>query len=437
MPTQVHSPTADAVLRQTVWAATAPPATPTPRLETSVTADVCIVGAGYAGLSAALHLAAAGTRVVVLEAEIPGFGGSGRNGGQVIAGLKHDPREIEALFPADIANRLIPFVAGTADLVFDLIKTHRMDVPRSRAGWLQGATSRAGFEAVRQRAEDWARRGVAARILDAREAADISGAQGTYHGAWIDPRGGAIQPLAYVRGLLDAALKLGASVHGGSRVTAIERAGAKWKVQTAQGPQVTAERVVVCTNAMSDGLVPGLARSVLAPYSYQVATAPLSDTNRQTILAAGEVMSDTRNLNFYFRQNHEGRLLMGGRGPFRTAQGPRDWLHLERMIGQMFPDLGDIEITHRWSGQVAVTRDFLPHLHEPVPGMIVDIGCMGRGVGLQTAIGKAIAAYLTTGDERALPLPLKPIVPLPLHGLHKAYLATIIAWYRLKDARVA
>ena len=216
------------------------------------------------------------------------------------------------------------------------------------------------------------------------------------------------------------------------------RVGAKWRVQVAHGPQVTAERVVVCTNAYSsDALVPGLARSIVAPFSYQVATAPLSHNLRGSILAAGQVMSDTRNLNFYFRLNHEGRLLMGGRGPFRTAQDPRDWLHLERMIARMFPFAGDVEITHRWSGQVAVTRDFLPHLHEPAPGMIVDIGCMGRGVALQTAIGQAIAAYLTSGDARALPLPLKAIEPLPLHGLRKAYLAAIIAWYRLKDARVA
>ena len=275
-------------------------------------------------------------------------------------------------------------------------------------------------------------------MLNATEAAGISGSVANYHGAWLDPRGGAVQPLDYVRGLLAAALENGAIVHGRSVVTQIERKGPKWRVWLAHGPQVTAERVVVCTNAYGgDSLVPGLARSIVAPFSYQVATAPLSHNQRSAILPAGQVMSDTRNLNFYFRQNHEGRLLMGGRGPFRTAQGPRDWLHLERMIARMFPMIGNIEITHRWSGQVAVTRDFLPHLHEPAPGLVIDIGCMGRGIALQTAIGKSIAGYLRTGDERALPLPLKPIDPLPLHSLRKAYLATIIAWYRLKDARVA
>ena len=102
----------------------------------------------------------------------------------------------------------------------------------------------------------------------------------------------------------------------------------------------------------------------------------------------------------------------------------------------MFPQLKGAPIEHRWCGRVALTRDFLPHLHEPAPGLLVDIGCMGRGVGLQTAMGQAMADYVATGDKRALPLPLVPIRPLPFHPLHKAYVAAIVAWYRMTDGGV-
>ncbi|MGH7125234.1 MAG: NAD(P)/FAD-dependent oxidoreductase, partial [Stellaceae bacterium] len=122
-------------LSPALWAATSSPAPPTPPLEESISADVCIVGGGFAGLSTALHLAERGIRAVVLEAYEPGWGASGRNGGQVIPGLKYDPDEIVGLYGAERGERLIEFVGGTADVVFDLIEKHSMDVPRLRKGW--------------------------------------------------------------------------------------------------------------------------------------------------------------------------------------------------------------------------------------------------------------------------------------------------------------
>ncbi len=147
--------------------------------------------------------------------------------------------------------------------------------------------------------------------------------------------------------------------------------------------------------------------------------------------------SDTRNLLFYFRLDHEGRLLMGGRGPFREPKSNDDWGHLERVAVKMFPQLRDVEIAHRWCGRVAITRDFLPHLHEPAPGLLVDIGCMGRGIGLQTAMGQAMADYIATGNPDALPVPLTPVKALPLHTFHRAYLSAIITYYRLQDGGIA
>ena len=422
-------------LEPSLWAATAPPPVPTPRLEGDLSADVCVIGAGYAGLSTALHLAERGTNVLVLEAREPGWGASGRNGGQVIPGLKYDPDELMEKAGPERGPRLVDFAGKTADIVFDLIEKHGMEVPHTREGWIQSAHTPATVELVRSRAEQWSRRGVETEFLDKD---DMERRLGTrqYEAGWLDRRGGAIQPLAYARGLTKAAMAAGARICGDSAVTALERNDGRWVVRTAHRPAVSAERVVVCTNGYSDDLVPKLRQTIIAPNSFQVATAPLSDNLRKSILPDGQVTSDTRNLLLYFRHDHEGRFLMGGRGPFREPRGVQDWSHIERVLVMMFPQLKGVPIEYRWGGRVALTRDFLPHLHEPEPGLLVDIGCMGRGVGLQTAIGKAMAEYMTTGDEKALPFPIIPVKPLPLHTFHKAYAAAIIAWYRMTDGGV-
>ena len=421
-------------LEPSLWAATAQPAPPTPPLAESARADVCIIGAGYAGLSTALHLAERGARAIVLEAQEPGFGGSGRNGGQVIPGLKYDPDELEAVFGPERGPRLVQFAGSTADVVFDLIARFRMDVPHVRDGWIQGAHSSAAVKEVRRRAEQWARRGAQATFLDKAETDRHLGG-GEYLASWIDRRGGGIQPLSFARGLAKAALAAGATIHGQTPATGLYRDQGGWTVETGAGARVTADRVVICTNGYTGDLWPGLSETVIAPNSYQIATAPLSDNLRKSILPFGQVSSDARKLLLYFRLDHEGRLLLGGRGPFREPTGPSDWSHLESMLARLFPQVQGVPIQHRWCGRVAVTRDFLPHLHEPAVGLIVDIGCMGRGVGLQTAIGKALADYIVTGDEAALPFPRLPIRRIPFHGLKRLYFAAAVAWYRFLDRR--
>jgi glycine/D-amino acid oxidase-like deaminating enzyme len=410
-------------LAPSLWAATAAPAPPTPPLEESTSADVCIVGGGYAGLSTALHLAERGIRALVLEAREPGWGASGRNGGQVIPGLKYDPDEIIAMFGAERGQRLIEFAGATADVVYDLIEKHRMDVPRTRNGWIQGAHTAAAVELVRSRAEQFLDKPTTDRLLGTDK----------YQGGWLDRRGGAIQPLSYARGLAKAALDAGARIHGETPATRLVRAGARWSVQTGQGATVTADRVVICTNGYTGELWPQLRQTAIAVNSYQVATEPLSDNLARSVLPEGQVLSDTRQLLLYFRLDHQHRLLMGGRGPFREPKGERDWAHLARVIPKMFPQLAGVPIAFRWCGRIAVTRDHLPHLHEPTPGLLIDMGCQGRGIGLQTAVGKAMAEYIATSNAAALPLPFAPIEPIPFHGLQRLYVGAVVAWYRLTD----
>lgn len=424
-------------LTPSLWAATAAPAPDTAPLDSDAQADVVIVGAGYCGLSTALHLAERGVRVVVLEAREVGFGGSGRNGGQVIPGLKHDPSELIAMFGAEKGQRLVDFAGSTADAVFDLIDKHRMDVPHVRRGWIQGSHTTDALKLAERRAHDWGAQGVATQLLDRAETARLLGTD-KYFGGWVDPRGGGVQPLSYARGLAQAAIAAGVVIHTASPVTQLAQAGGKWHVTTKQGTKVVAERVVLATNGYTDDLWPQLRKSIINANSFQVATEPLAEPVRRSILPEGHVTSDARNLLLYYRIDHTGRLIMGGRGSFREPDPsqPGNWSHLENVVGKLFPQAAGVPIAYRWCGHVAITRDYMPHLHEPAPGLLIDIGCQGRGVGLQTRMGQALAEYIATGNQQALPVAPSSIKPFPLYGLRRLYVSAVIGWYRMTDGGV-
>jgi glycine/D-amino acid oxidase-like deaminating enzyme len=414
-----------------VWEETAVAAPEVAALAGAQRTRVLVVGAGYLGLCAALHLAEAGVEVVVADAESPGWGASGRNGGQVIPGLKYDPSELEAMFGRERGARIWRFAGATADFVFDLIARHRLDCAARRAPWVQGIHSAAAEARARRRIADWQARGASVDYLDRAQVAAIAGTD-IYRGAFVDRRGGALQPLSYARELARAALAAGARVHRGARVVRLERAHGGFRAVTATGASVDAEIVLMATNAYADGLVPGLARSIVALNSLQIATAPIPPALRATLLPNGETLSDTRRVIRYWRLDDAGRLLMGGRGPYGNADRASDWNHLAQDVRRHFPSLDAIAFTHRWGGRVAVHVDYLPRLHRPQPGLFVAIGCQGRGVAWQSAMGAELARLAT--DARYDPvLPITPVRPIAFHPLKAAGVAATIAAYRMLD----
>ncbi|WP_060483138.1 FAD-binding oxidoreductase [Pseudomonas sp. NBRC 111119] len=414
-----------------LWAATAQPGPQTPPLTEDKQVDVAIVGAGYTGLTTALHLASAGTATCVLDAGEPGWGASGRNGGQVIPGLKYDPDELMKLFGDEKAEAIIRVAGGAADEVFKLIDRYGIDCDAVRQGWIQPACTPAAMRAIEQRAQQWQRRGVAAELLDARGAADRIGSQG-YLGAWVDPRAGSVHPLKLARGLARAALHHGAAIHGRTRVTGLKREGSQWVLTTEQGARVTAHRVVLATNGYSDDLWPGLRQTLIAANSFIVSTPVLPTALAQQILPQGEVCSDARRLLLYYKKDAQGRLLLGGRGPFSEPRSPDDFNQLKRAVTALFPQLEGIGFEHHWSGRVALTRDFLPHVHEPAPGLSILLGYNGRGIAMSTTLARHLSGHLL-GASNDLVFPVTPVNPIPFHGLQRLYLGAGIAWYRLLD----
>jgi glycine/D-amino acid oxidase-like deaminating enzyme len=419
-------------LPPSLWAATAPPAPPTPPLASSRRADVLVVGAGFTGLSTALHLAEAGAQVCVLEAHEPGWGASGRNGGQVNPTLKHDPDDLVRLYGAARAEPLIDAVSRSADLVFELIDRHRIDCQPVRGGWLQVAYSAREVAGLHARAAQWARRGVVTQALDRTAVAARLGTQ-AFAGGWLDGRAGGIHPLAYTRGLVRAAQGLGVAVHGETQVTGLERQGVQWHATTSTGATVIADQVVLATNGYTGPLWPGLARTLLAANSFIVSTQPLEGPAADAILSRGETASTSQRLLLYFRKDAQGRLLMGGRGHFADPRGPEDFAHLERSLELLFPQLGPLRYEYRWAGRIAVTRDFMPHVHTPAPGITMALGYNGRGIALATSMGRHLAARLKGSNAGDFPFPVTPMQPIPLHGLQRFYVAAGVAWYSLLD----
>ena len=422
----------DAPFRASLWHATsAEPAPDTPPLEGEVRADVAVVGAGYTGLSAALHLAEAGTRVIVLEAKEPGWGASGRNGGQVIPGLKHEPAALEAMFGPEIGGRLADIGGGAPDFLFALIRRFDIRCDAHQQGWIQPAHAAPALRLVEDRVAQWRARGVDAELLDRDQVAARLGTD-IYVGGWLDPRGGGVQPLAYARGLARAALDASATIHGGSPVRGLMRGAEGWRLATPRGA-VIADTVLLCTNAYSGDLWPGLRQSLVPLRPFQVASAPLGQNLRRTILPGGQVASDTRRHLAYYRIDPAGRLLMGGDVTFDHA--PRTDVHarIRRRAAALFPQIGEPAWEYAWSGWVAITPDHMPHLHALAPGLYAGVGFQGRGVAMGTMMGKQLALHALGGEGARAAWPSVPLRPVPFHGLRGPAARALWRWYGLRD----
>jgi glycine/D-amino acid oxidase-like deaminating enzyme len=394
--------------------------------------DLVVIGGGILGLSTALHAAKSGRTVRVLEARLIGECAAGLSGGQVIPGLKHDPDWLLERFAPQQGGRIVNFAATTAEAVFQLIAAERLQVAHTRNGWIQAAHSRQALKAAEARVRQWRSRGADVELLDYAQVRELTGAQG-YCGGWLDKRAGVIDPLAYVRELARVAQAAGARIAEREAAGDLRREAGRWSVVTREGKRVTGRSVLVATNAYSDSLLPGLSRSFLPVHSFQIATAPLPHRVHEEILPGGHAVSDSRRVLIYFRKTPEGRLVLGGRGRLAVPGSPRDWLHLERALVRLFPSLAGLPIERRWFGRVAVTLDFLPHIHEPEPGLVAVVGCQGRGIGLMTSLGSILAKYMVERDPLVLPFPITPIRPIPLHRFRKIGIAAMMGWYLFKD----
>src|SRR5271167_1014053 len=376
-------------LPPSLYVYTARPAPQTPKLDGDRRASVVVVGGGFTGLSAALHLAEKGVDVVVLEAHEPGWGASGRNGGQVNPGLKHEPDAVERDFGPDLGARMIALSGAAPAFVFELIARHAIRCEARRNGTLRAAIRLRQARKLEAAAEQLLRRGAPVELLDRTQMARATGSE-RYAAGLLDRRGGDLNPLSFARGLARVAVSAGASIHGGTRVLSLTAAGSEWQARTASGI-VTAERVVLATNGYTDDLWPRLRHSIVPLFGAIVATAPIPPQLADRIMPGRAALYEIGTVTVYYRIDGGGRLLIGGRGPMREIAKAASVPHLLGYAHKLWPALRSVPWTHAWGGRLAMTTDQYPHIHEPAPGIIACLGYNGRGVALSTAMGVQLA----------------------------------------------
>lgn len=428
------------------WHATYGPYEPSPSVEGRVPADVAIIGGGFTGMASAHYLLAAdpGLRVVVLESETIGYGASGRNGSfaMTVVGLGLDI--LVKLKGRERAREAHRYMERAVDTVGELVAEHRLDCDYIRPGFLRMATTPAYVRRIQRQIELAESLGISGiEWLDGEPAREQVASQ-RYLGAWWEPRLALVNPLKLVREMKRVAQNGGAAVYEHSPVRSIER-GAKIKLRTPAG-LVEADRIVLATNAYSHLLAP-LRRKQIPAWTYVVVTEPLSSGQLASLgWQHRQGVEDARNLVHYYRLTPDDRLLMGG-GPVGLAVGrdmnrdssPAAWSHLEEHIGDLFPQLRGIGISHRWGGPFSVTTDLTPALgYLGDPRCVYSLGCIGHGVSMAHLNGQTIrdlvlerASDLTETvfvNRRVLPWPPEPLrlgVSVALRG----YLAVEDRWH--------
>ncbi|PAQ01191.1 FAD-binding oxidoreductase [Mesorhizobium mediterraneum] len=400
----------------TLWYATAGEAPSTRPLDETVQADVCVVGAGYTGMTTALELARAGIKVVILEAEQAGFGGSGRNAGHCTPTFIHfSLPQLRKLIGEPWAERLIQRQTRAADRVADMIERYQIQCEWVRNGFVQAAAYPSAVETLRRKADDYNAVGARTRFVDRAEMEAITGS-GRFHGGWVHEEAGHLNPLGYARGLARAVIQEGGRLHTGSAVTEVKPEAGKWRVVTAKGG-VLADKVIFATGAYTVGGWPKLDQSFRIMRVFVAATQPLSQEERRTVLPRNTSIHDGRGDIFVYKYNAEGRIVasmfpMGRRGRDLdyTRQVMTDrlkWLHPQIRT--------ELRWKYLWFGELDMQQRTIPRLYGLAPGVVALTGLSGRGVPTGSMLGGILSEWALGVPERDLSLKVEPLHYAPFY----------------------
>lgn len=414
-----------------LWMSTASDAPVTESLKESTVCDVLVVGAGFTGLNAALKLASNGVRVCVLEAGELGVGSSGRSGGQVNLGLNLGPAQLIEKFGSESGERLVQTVVGAPNHVFNTIREHNLNCDPVRNGWAQAAITSKLLADQQALVKDYARFGVDLDMLDKDELTKRTGSTG-YEGGMFCSIAGSLQPLSYTRELARAAMKQGAKVYTNSAVKQLVKEQNGWRVDTNDG-QLHCEQVLVCTNAYTDGLVPGLIKTVVPVRTILIASEPLSEELRSSILPGQVTFVDKRRLILYFRYDRHGRLCVGDHGPSRDNFKLSDFNNLKKRAAAVFPALAHVNWDFHWGGRVGMTKDSLPFMHRIAPGLTVGMGYNGRGVAMGSMMGSVLADSVMGTPDSESAFPVTEPDKFKMHAFRDLGVTAAVKWFTLRD----
>jgi glycine/D-amino acid oxidase-like deaminating enzyme len=418
------------VIERCLWtettAASPGPAGPVPPDRT----DVAVIGGGYTGLAAARALARRGVDVTVLERHVIGWGASSRNGGFVLPGFKPDVEVLARKLGIAEARRLFELSKQAVEGLEALIADEAIDCDYTRCGTIILAARPGhlvGLERSRQFLRD--QLGHETTLLTR---GDLRGEIGStrYHGGLLDTLAGAVQPARLVQGLARAAARAGARLVEGVEVRRLERRREGWGIATSAGA-IRAGDVFVATNGYTGPAVPALQRRVVPVGSYLIATPPLDPALAARLVPRLRVLSDTKNLLYYFRLSPDGRMVFGGRAAFTPTPVARSTEILARGMVEVFPELAGVAVEYAWGGQVAFTLDQMPHAGR-LEGVYYALGYGGHGVAMATWLGARMGDTMAGAGE--IPRLTAPFRAVPLYGGTPWFLPLVGGYYRVRDA---
>lgn len=398
----------------------------------SLKCDICVVGAGYTGLSSALHLAQKGYNVILLDAQRIGFGASGRNGGQVGQGQRLEQDELEPMMGNEDARKLWDIANQSVDLVRELSKSdlvecdfhdgiihadHRKRYVRHSLNYAQKLQDEYGYDKIRGLEQDEIR-----SLIDS----------DAYHGGTLDMGAGHINPLAFAFGLARMAQAAGVRIFEQSHVTDIDYAQpATIKTQNAQ---IEAEYVILACNGYLGDLNKKVASVVMPINNYIVATKPLLQEQREALISHNYAVADSKFVVNYFRFSDDGRLLFGGTESY-GYRFPKDIAtKVRKPLGIIFPQLKDIQIDYSWGGTLGITMNRMPHF-ERLKGNVLSLsGFSGHGLAMATLTGQ-IAADAIAGQAERFDLMAKvPTMRFPGGpAMRTPLLALAMLYYSIRD----
>jgi gamma-glutamylputrescine oxidase len=416
---------------QSYYQASAHSFSPQPRLNGDLTADICIIGAGFTGLSAAVELAEAGYKVIVLEAREIGYGASGRNGGQICTGFSPGQQRIEAQLGKEDAVKCFAIAEEAKTLIVERIAKYKIDCDL-KWGYLHVISKPSQFEGLREWKNEWDELGYAdTQILNKTELEERLGTA-IYHGALREGRAGHFHPLNYCLGLARAAIAAGTQIFENSAALNIE-SGPVVTARTAQG-SVRAKFMIIGCNAYIGKLVPKLHGRIMPVTSYIVATEPLGDNRAKSLIRDNDAVATTNFIVDYFRLTRDSRLLFGGRASYSTLEPPNLGAYMRPRMLSVFPELKDVKIDHAWGGYIAITSNRIPDCGRLEPNIYYAHGYSGQGVALAGMYGKLMAECVKGHAERFDLLARVKHLPFPGGPIRTPMLVAAMLFYRIRDA---
>ena len=413
------------------YAASANNKTVRPTLEGDIHADVCIIGAGFTGISAALELCERGFSVIVLEGTRIGFGASGRNGGQIVNGYSRDLETIARRYGHEKAVKLGQMSLEGGQIIRDRVAKYAIDCDLVDGGFFAAFTPKQIKEMDVQKS-NWEKHGHTG--LEIVSKADVGKYVKTdrYAGGMIDRLGGHIHPLNYVLGEAAAVESLGGKIFENSQVIAVEK-GANPVVRTAKG-KVAAKYVLVCGNAYLGKLLPDIGDRMMPVSSQVMATEPLDAALIEELLPADYCIEDANYILDYYRRTSDNRLLYGG-GIGYGGSDPADLTGVIRPnMLKTFPQLQNTKIDFAWSGNFALTLTRIPHIGRLSDNVYFSHGDSGHGVTTTQLLGKILGEVVAGHAERFDVWSSLPNFPFPGGKTFRVPLTMLGAWwYGLRD----